>query len=118
MKAASTLVSCIALCCLATSIAEAGPLQWDGKTVARLQPPDSNRDCVFFELSGVAQADSGVPTSGAWFAVPRSHYGFKEIYAMLLTAKAMNLPITVGTTGLAAAGCTAFVGVAYVYTTS
>jgi hypothetical protein len=90
---------------------------WNGYQVGRILPPDS-KDCVAFQLTGVNEADPAVPGI-AWFAVPRSAFGFKEIYALLLTAKASGIPITVETTGqLAGSQCHPFVGVWQIYTTS
>jgi hypothetical protein len=93
-------------------------VQWPGHLVGRIFPPDS-RDCVYFELAGVPQADSNVSGGGSWFAIPRSAPGFKEIYALLLTAKTTGMALTVETTGVAAGGaCGVFAGVHQIYTTS
>jgi hypothetical protein len=89
---------------------------WNGYQVGRILPPDS-KDCVAFQLTGVNEADPVAPDT-PWFAVPRSALGFKEIYALLLTAKASGIPITVETTGvLAGSQCHPFVGVWQIYTT-
>jgi hypothetical protein len=68
-----------------------------GKQVDGLLPPD-DRDCLFFYLVGVTEADPAVP-GNAWFAVPRAAYGFKEIYALLLAARLAGSPVSVVTNG-------------------
>ena len=91
---------------------------WNGYEVGSVLPPDS-RDFIFFRLVGVSQADPAVPNAGPWFAVPRTAVGFKEIYALLLAAKAAGWTLTVQTTGQEAPGqCAPYALVAYLHTTS
>ena len=91
---------------------------WNGYKVGRLLPPDI-RDCVFFQLEGVSQADAVAPGS-PWFAVSRNALGFKEIYALLLTAKASEIPLTVETVGQLSTSCgsTPVVALWQIYTTN
>src|SRR5688500_2431456 len=85
------------------SAGAAEAVHWPGRQVGRILAPDT-RDCVFFELVGVTEADAAVPTGGSWFAMPRGALGFKEIYSLLLLAKATGIPMTVETTGAAVGG--------------
>ncbi len=64
---------------------------------------DADRPCVLFRLEGVAQADPSV-SSEAWFALPKTHPSYSELFAILLTAKAGKLPLSVRTTGGTACG--------------
>ena len=110
MKARIVLVSAIVMW-----IGSASAATWNSKIVGRLMPPDG-RDCVFFELQGVSTADSNVPSGESWIALPRSQTGFKEIYAFLLAAKAMQMPVSVVTTGAPAPSpCNGFVGLTQIY---
>jgi hypothetical protein len=73
------------------------------KTVSVVHSPDS-RECIFFQLDGVAEAD---PASAAnpWFAVPKTHNGYKEIVAALLLVRATGAPVQqVTTSGALACG--------------
>lgn len=81
--------------------------------VAILFPGDTTRDCVFFTLSGVTQADPASPSS-PWFAIPRSHPNFKEQYALLLAARLSGTPVDVETTGTLLGGCGSHVEVKWV----
>src|SRR5687767_8704333 len=45
------------------------------REVAAFHAPDT-RDCSFFQLVGVSEADPAVP-GNPWFAVPKSHMGYK-----------------------------------------
>ena len=63
---------------------------------------DSSRPCMLFRLEGVSLAD---PASGnEWFAVPRTHIAFSELFALLLTSRALRLPLLVSTTGALSCG--------------
>src|SRR5689334_10571203 len=73
----------------------------DGQ-VSILFPPDT-RECTFFQLSGVTEADPVVP-GNPWFAVPKTHLGYKEIFVVLLTARSNGRTITVQTDGTTACG--------------
>jgi hypothetical protein len=86
------------------------PLQaWSGvyhnnKSVSVVYSPDE-RECIFFTLDGVTQADASVMQNNEWFAVPKTHAGYKEIAAMLLMARATGTPLQhVLTTGGTACG--------------
>jgi len=91
--------------------APSGAVQHVSKQVINLFAPD-DPPCAFFRLVGVSQSDPVSPTS-YWFAVPTSHPGFKEIYAMLLAATISGMPVSVTTTGQLACG---HPGVVTVYT--
>lgn len=85
------------------------------KFVVFLQAPPADADCLYFQLDGVTTADSLAP-GNPWFAIPRAHKGFREIYSMLLMAKATQTPVNVRTTGNLAGGeCGAYTGVQEVY---
>jgi hypothetical protein len=63
---------------------------------------DGARPCALFRLQGVTSAD---PVTGTeWFALPRTHLAFSELFAMLLTAAALNRPIYVSTKGTLSCG--------------
>lgn len=74
----------------------------NAKQVATVHSPDA-RECVFFLLTGVAEADPVVPGS-SWFAVSKTHAGFKEIVSILLMARVTKEPVSVVTSGAAACG--------------
>jgi hypothetical protein len=57
-----------------------------------------HRACLFFNLAGVTTADPVTPNMN-WFSVPMTHPGFKEIVAILISARTSREPITVYTTG-------------------
>jgi hypothetical protein len=89
----------------------AAPTDFSGKTVALLSSPTTSADCVYFTLNGVSVADPAVPGQ-PWFAVPRTHLGFKEIVSLLSTAKATDKPLTVRSSSQFACG---YVVVDYVF---
>jgi hypothetical protein len=93
-----------------------GSVHQVSKHVGVIMPPDS-RDCIFFQLVGVSEADPIVPGS-PWIAVPRGDNGFTEIYALLLWAKSTGTPITVETNSQAQSTCGGMVGVWQVYSAS
>ncbi len=80
----------------------AWPRWHENKSVRSIGSPDS-RQCIFFQLTGVSEADPVNPNN-PWFAVAKTHGGYKEIVAMLMMAKATGIPISVGTTGALACG--------------
>jgi len=82
--------------------------------VGGLVPPDS-RPCVFFSIIGVSEADPTVKPGWPWFAVRQSQNGFKELYALLLSAKLSGNPVIVSTTGAAVSECDGYVGVSNAY---
>ncbi|WP_116809915.1 hypothetical protein [Steroidobacter cummioxidans] len=73
------------------------------KRVLFLQSTSSAHDCFFFVLEGVSQADPVKP-GDMWFAFPRSQFGSKDAYAMLLAAKLTDTSVTVHTEGQMACG--------------
>jgi len=73
------------------------------KTVGSLQSTYSGGDCFYFTLQGVTQADPVAPGS-PWFTIPRSQYGSKDAYAMLLAARLSGTLVTVNTNGTTACG--------------
>ena len=75
---------------------------------------DNYRPCAFFRLDGVPEADP-VRAGAPWFAVPRSHPAFNEVFALLVTAKATNLPVTITTDGTGATSCGGFAAVNFVW---
>ena len=73
------------------------------RTVSVVHSPDT-RECIFFQLDGVAEADPIAP-GNPWFAVPKTHNGYKEIVATLLMARATGAPLQqVTTSGALACG--------------
>ena len=91
---------------------------WDSYSVGSIQMPDATRNCVFFELVGVSEADPAVP-SNPWMAIRATQNGYSQIVAFLLWARAIGTPIGVVTTGAASGGgCSAngpMVGVSSIY---
>jgi len=78
-------------------------LSWENKAVSMLSSTYDGADCIYFTLTGVAEADPikpGDPT----FAIPRSQFGSKDGYAMLLMAKATGQTVRVITRGTLACG--------------
>jgi hypothetical protein len=81
------------------------------KEVAIVHSPDA-RECVFFQLSGVNEADPVIP-GNPWFAVAKSHTGYKEIFAALLIARTTGRTLVhVATNGTTACGHAAVASVA------
>ena len=72
------------------------------KVVEAVHSPD-HRACLFFSLAGVATADPITPNMN-WFSVPMTHPGFKEIVAILISARTSGQPVTVYTTGNSVCG--------------
>jgi hypothetical protein len=73
------------------------------KEVTVVHSPDT-RQCTFFMLSGVSEAAPVAP-GDPWFAVPKSHAGYKEILAVLLLARTTGKALThVATSGALACG--------------
>jgi hypothetical protein len=83
--------------------------QHDNKTVSGVLQDD--RDCVFFTLTGVVDTSN----NPVWFALARSHPAIHELFAMLLTARVMQLPVRVTTTGAGIAGCGGYEGVSQIW---
>jgi hypothetical protein len=78
-------------------------LDWNGKTVAMLSSTYDGADCIYFTLEGVSEADPVKPGDPT-FAFPRSQYGSKDAYAMLLAAKLTGQPVRVLTRGTLSCG--------------
>lgn len=89
--------------CMSALPAYAVDVDHVNKRVLLLQSTSSAADCFFFALEGVDQANP-VKTNDPWFAFPRSQYGAKDAYAMLLSAKLTGATVTVHTTGQTACG--------------
>ena len=67
-------------------------LDWNGRMVGMLSSTYDGADCIYFTLEGVSEADPikpGDPT----FAIPRSQFGSKDAYSMLLAAKLADKPV-------------------------
>jgi hypothetical protein len=78
-------------------------LDWPNKSVGMLSSTYDGADCFYFTLQGVPEADPikpGEPT----FAIPRTQYGAKEGYAMLLSAKLSGRTVRVLTRGTISCG--------------
>ena len=76
--------------------------------VTQIQAPSPGNDCTYFQLEGVAVADPAV-SGGPWFALAKSHNGYKEALTSLYTAKLSGLVVTLVTTGTGA--CGAYAGI-------
>ena len=105
MKASHLLCAAVVVTLGASSIGSAAT-SWLGKNVGTLQSTFEGADCFYFTLEGVSQADPILPGS-PWFAIPRTQYGAKDAYAMLLSAKLSGQPVNVVTNGAAACGLAA-----------
>jgi hypothetical protein len=102
----------VALFTFLPTAAAMADMTYTSKVVAEIQPPQAAQDCVYFRLDGVGVADSGVLSNNPYFALPRTHVGFKEIYALLMSAYLTGTTVSVRTTGAAAGGaCGTYVGV-------
>ena len=73
------------------------------RTVGQLIATYDSGDCVIFTLSGLAEADPRVPAI-PWFAIPRSQFGAKDAYAMLLAARLAGQAVEVRTSNDIACG--------------
>jgi hypothetical protein len=76
---------------------------WTDRTVGQLQSTYDGADCIYFTLEGVAEADPVKP-GDHWFAIPRTQYGAKDAYAMLLAAKLTGKTVFVSTRGTLSCG--------------
>lgn len=83
--------------------------------IASLFPGDLGRDCIFFTLNGVADAQSASAPGAPWFALAKTHPNFKEQYALILAAKMTGATIGVVTTGNGVSACSGHAEVNYVY---
>ena|SRR5437868_9538604 len=68
--------------------------------VGQLSSTYINSDCILFTLEGVTEADGSVQNN-PWYSIPRSQFGSKDAYAMLLAAKLSGQSVWVAPTGLA-----------------
>lgn len=87
--------------CFVSCVAQAQVVHTE-KVIEAVHSPD-HRACLFFSLEGVATADPVTPNMN-WFSVPMTHPGFKEIVAMLISARTSREPVTVYTTGSVVCG--------------
>lgn len=75
----------------------------NGYQVGMIRSPDG-RPCTFFTLNGVSVADPILPNS-PWFVIPQSAVGYKEMLALLVSAKLTAKPLFVSTTGSVNTAC-------------
>lgn len=80
-----------------TSIAGSGFIE-------TIQTPDAERPCYFFKLKNVFEADP-IVKDNPWFAIAKSHKGYKEIVSTIITAFSLKKQVIVGTTGAVATSC-------------
>jgi hypothetical protein len=78
--------------------------------------PD-HRPCAFVSIVGIPSADPTVNPSWPWVAIKQSQNGFREIYALLLSAKFSGTPVVIATTGVAVPECDGYVGLSGAYLT-
>lgn len=82
------------------------------KGVSKVFGPDT-RECTFFQLSGVVESDPVTP-GNPWFAISKTHAGYKELIAILLLARATGMPLThVTTSGALACDQAEVVGLSF-----
>jgi hypothetical protein len=82
------------------------------KIVSIVLPPAQYGGCMWFQLTGVTEADP-IAAGNPWFAVPVTHPGYKEIFASLLAAKISEKTVTVQMTN--ATACNGYAAVDWVY---
>jgi len=92
-----------ALAAVAAAPTLAPAVNWTDRTVGQLQSTYDGADCIYFTLEGVAEADPVKP-GDHWFAIPRTQYGAKDAYAMLLAAKLTGKTVFVSTRGTLSCG--------------
>ena len=103
------IVRCAAIAIAASAMSTTvDAVQWSG-LVSSIVAPD-HRPCMFVFLVGVSQADPVVMPGHPWIAIRQSQNGFREIYALLLAAKASGQSVTIQTTGAGVAECDGYVG--------
>ena len=93
----------IALIILLASPSVVLAVNWYNKSMGQLQSMYDGADCIYFTLGGVSEADPVKP-GDPWFAIPRSQYGAKDAYAMLLSAKLSGQVVNVATRGTLSCG--------------
>jgi hypothetical protein len=92
----------------------AGAVTYNGATIAIIQSPTPSANCLYFQLTGVTQADPIAP-SNAWFAIPATQNGFNQVVAMLISLRIASGTLQVTTTGALAGGtCGNYAGVDHV----
>lgn len=92
----------LALACsaIALLVPQSGALAADHYTRTPIDAhPMASQACVLFQLRDVSVADPAASTQ-PWFALPKSHANFAELFAILLTATAGKRTINVHTSGL------------------
>ena len=100
---------------LISATAMASPGVFGMAQIQTLFPGDLGRDCIFFTLAGVADAQSPSVPGSPWFVLSKAHPNFKEQYALILASKMSGTPIGVVTTGNGLPACTGHAEVSYVY---
>lgn len=75
---------------------------YDAKQIGQIFPPDG-RGCLFFTLKGVSVVDTSV-AANPWIAVPITYQGYKELYALLISARLTGGTFNVTTSGSACGG--------------
>ena len=78
-------------------------VDWPNKNVGRLSAAYDGADCTYFTLQGVSEADPVTP-GDATFAIPRTQFGARDGYAMLLAAKISGRTVRVITRGTLSCG--------------
>lgn len=92
-------VTAAAITTLSSSIIWAA--SYSGRQIVVTQA--DSRPCVFFQLSGVIEADP-VLAGNPWFALPKSNPSFSEMYAELLSAKISGKGVSAYTDGTTSCG--------------
>ena len=87
---------------LAMQAAPAAAADHVGKQISTISFNTSTQ-CLYLKLQGVSQADPLAP-GNPYMVIPRSHPDFAQMFAMLLSARAINAPINIVTDGVPACG--------------
>lgn len=80
-------------------------------TVRNLQAPAKGEMCAFITLDGVSEADPIVPGI-PWFALNTTQNGYKESFALLMSAFLTGLTLQIATTGKTS--CNGYAEVSYI----
>lgn len=102
------------LVALAATMALTAPINAAVHTAKRVIQlhEDGDRPCAIYRHEGVAEAD---PANGSpWFVLPRTHTAYTDLFAMLQTAKATNVLVTIHTSGTGTSSCDGFATVSIV----
>lgn len=86
---------------LAMQAAPAAAADHVGKQISTISFNTANQ-CLYLKLEGVIQADP--IASGPYVVIPRSHPDFTQMFALLLSARAINAPINIVTDGVPVCG--------------